>query len=203
MIHSVRFKAVLDTNVLFPMVQRDILLWFAYFDLYTPVWSMHILAEFEKVVREKYPNLTESQIRKIVDLPGKAFPFASVRNYESIIDTIELNDPNDRHILAVAIKSNSDVIVTNNLKDFPRKYLQTFEIESKHPDDFLCDIIDIDHLRASEAFHEMVLNKRKPDLNEFEVLDMLRKNNLKNSADFLHSLYSIQNQWIRNFFKNP
>jgi hypothetical protein len=35
MIHSVRLTAVLDTNVLYPVIIRDILLWFGHYDLYT------------------------------------------------------------------------------------------------------------------------------------------------------------------------
>lgn len=36
MIHSVRFIAVLDTNVIYPVVIRDLLFWFAHYELYTP-----------------------------------------------------------------------------------------------------------------------------------------------------------------------
>jgi len=36
MIHSVRFIAVLDTNVIYPIIIRDVLFWFAHYDLYTP-----------------------------------------------------------------------------------------------------------------------------------------------------------------------
>ncbi|KPM30968.1 Hypothetical protein I595_2947 [Croceitalea dokdonensis DOKDO 023] len=33
MIHSVRFICVLDTNVIYPIEIRDLLFWFAYYDL--------------------------------------------------------------------------------------------------------------------------------------------------------------------------
>jgi hypothetical protein len=35
MIHSVRFTAVLDANVVYPVIIRDLLFWFAHYDLYT------------------------------------------------------------------------------------------------------------------------------------------------------------------------
>ena len=41
---------------------------------------------------------------------------------------------------------------------------------------------------AVEAFKEMVLNKKNPELDEYEVLDCLRKNGLKDTADYLHAL---------------
>ncbi len=42
-----------------------------------------------------------------------------VGDYEDKIETIHLPDPDDRHVLAAAIKSHSQLIVTYNLKDFP------------------------------------------------------------------------------------
>ena len=44
MIHSVRFTAVLDTNVIYPVIIRDFLLWFALFANHTSlmVKALHI-----------------------------------------------------------------------------------------------------------------------------------------------------------------
>jgi hypothetical protein len=50
MIPSVRFQAVLDTNVIYPLISRDLLFWFAHYDLYTPKWSKHIFDEWEEVM---------------------------------------------------------------------------------------------------------------------------------------------------------
>ncbi|WP_431294600.1 hypothetical protein [Pedobacter sp. P26] len=50
MIHSVRFKAVLDTNVIYPVVIRDLLFWFAHYDLYTPKWGANIFCEWKEVM---------------------------------------------------------------------------------------------------------------------------------------------------------
>jgi len=55
-------------------------------------------------------------------------------------------------------------------------------------DDFLTDIIDLNHDVAVEAFKEMVFNRRNPDMDEYEVLDQLRKNGLTETANYLHSL---------------
>jgi len=53
MIHSLRFTCVLDTNVIYPIDIRDLLFWFAFYDLYTPKWSKHIFSEWEDVMRRK------------------------------------------------------------------------------------------------------------------------------------------------------
>jgi hypothetical protein len=41
---------------------------------------------------------------------------------------------------------------------------------------------------AIEAFREMVMNKKNPDMDEYQVLDALRKNGLHNTANYLHAL---------------
>lgn len=186
MIHSVRFTAVLDTNVIFPVIGRDLLLWFAHYDLYTPKWSKHIFDEWEQVMQRK--GITDEEAKKRTAKVNMAFPDAFVQSYESLIPLLTLRDEKDRHVLAAAIKTNANVIVTNNLKDFPETYLQTFGLRAKNADDFLTDIIDLDHEQAVAAFKEMVLNKRHPPLDEYQVLDQLRKIGLKDTADYLHTL---------------
>lgn len=90
--------------------------------------------------------------------------------------------------MAAAIKTNANLIVTNNIKDFPEEYLQSFSIHVKTVDDFLTDIIDLNQEQALAAFKEMVLNKKNPKQDEFEVLALLRSAGLKDTANFLHSL---------------
>lgn len=186
MIHSVRFKAVLDTNVIFPVIIRDLLFWFAHYDLYTPKWSSHIFDEWASVMERK--GVPKEEVLKRVNVANKAFPDALVLNYEGLIKTLELPDPNDCHVLAAAIKTNANVIVTNNLKDFPIDYLQTFGLKAISADDFLTDIIDLNHDDAIRAFQEMVLYKKSPPLDEYQVLDLMRKCGLKDTADYLHAL---------------
>ena len=46
------------------------------------------------------------------------------------------NKSNDRHVLAAAIKSDANYIITFNLKDFPKKVLDKHKIEAINPDVF-------------------------------------------------------------------
>jgi hypothetical protein len=59
---------------------------------------------------------------------------------------------------------------------------------AKSADDFLTDIIDLNQDTAIEAFRRLVMNRRNPDLDEYQVLDALRKNQMTDTADFLHAL---------------
>lgn len=186
MIHSVRFICVLDTNVIFPLWIRDLLLWFAYHDLYTIKWSKHIFDEWLDVMIQK--GISKDEALKRTNIVNNAFPDALVENYEPLIDTLELPDDKDKHILAAAIKTNASLIVTNNLKDFPKEYLLSFGLSAKCADDFFTDIIDLNHETSIKAFRDLVLIKKNPPLDEFQVLDIFRKNGLKETADYLHSL---------------
>ena len=62
------------------------------------------------------------------------------------------------------------------------------EGKTKSADDFLTDIIDLNHDQAIKAFKEMVFHKRNPDLNEFQVLQSYRQIGLTETANYLHAL---------------
>lgn len=185
MIHSVRFTAVLDTNVIYPVVIRDLLFWFAHYEMYTPKWSKHIFNEWIDVMKRK--GVASEEIVKRVQKANLAFPDALVDQYECLIGQLSLPDENDCHVLAAAIKTNAHVIVTNNIKHFPQKKLDNYGIKVKAADDFLTDIIDLSPEIAIKAFREMVLNKKNPEFDEFDVLQLLRKNGLNDTANYLHS----------------
>ncbi len=186
MIHSVRFTYVLDTNVIYPLWIRDLLLWFAHHDLFTPKWSKHIFDEWLEVMKRK--GIPEKEAIKRTKVINKAFPDALVENYEPLIETLTLPDIKDRHVLAAAIKTNASLIVTNNLKDFPKDYLLRFGLCAKNADDFFTDIIDLNHETSIKAFKDLVLNKKNPPYDEYQVLDIFRRNGLKDTADYLHTL---------------
>lgn len=186
MIHSVQFIGILDTNVLYPIEVRDLLFWFAHYELYTPKWSIHIFDEWKEVMMRK--GLPEEESLKRIEKANRAFPDALVEGYEHLINSLHLPDMKDCHVLAAAIKTNADVIVTNNLKDFPTETLEAYGLCAKSADDFLTDIIDLNHDKAVEAFKQLVLNRKNPDLDEYQVLGALRRNGLVSTADYLHAL---------------
>ncbi|MEQ9102028.1 MAG: PIN domain-containing protein [Imperialibacter sp.] len=185
LINSAHFTAVLDANVLFPVVIRDYLIWLSLYDLYTPKWSGKLLEEFTDIFQKRNLNLSPEQISRQVKLINKACPHALVEKYEAIIPSIKLPDENDRHVVAAAIKCNANVIVTYNVKDFPNEYLESVGLAAVDPDTFIADMIDLSPARCYEAFREMVLTKNKPPYEEQQYLDILRRNRLVQTADEL------------------
>lgn len=81
MIHSVRFICVLDTNVIFPIEIRDLLFWFAHYDLYTPKWSKHIFDEWKNVMIRK--GVSEKEANKRIQKANLAFlmPWLGITNH--------------------------------------------------------------------------------------------------------------------------
>jgi predicted nucleic acid-binding protein len=65
-----------------------------------------------------------------------AFPDAEVTGYDGLIDQMTC-DPKDRHVLAAAVRSNAEVIVTFNLQDFPLESVAHYDIDVVHPAEFL------------------------------------------------------------------
>jgi predicted nucleic acid-binding protein len=186
MVHSARFTCVLDTCVIYPIDIRDLLLWFAHFDLYRPKWSQTIFDELHGVMIKN--GMPEEIAKKQISRINEAFPDALVNNYEELVEKLSLPDPKDCHVLAAAIKSDANLIVTNNLKHFDNTYLSKFGLCAKNAADFLTDTIDLNSKVAIEAFTTMVAHRKNPSLDVYQVLDILRKRELKNSADYLHSL---------------
>lgn len=186
MIHSYRFTCVLDTNVLVPIVIRDILFWFAYHDLFIPKWSQHIFDEWESVMVRR--GVSSRDIAKRKAAANNAFPDALVSNYEELISGLTLPDSKDCHVMAAAIKTNANLIITQNLKDFPADYLATYDLVAKGVDDFLTDIIDLNNKTAKQAFLDMVLQRINPPMDAYQVLASLRNIGLIDSADYLHTL---------------
>lgn len=185
MLHSGQFAAVLDACVLYPAPVRDLLLCMAEQNLYRPKWSDLINQEWKNNLLQKRPDLQEKQLTYTVSLMNKAFPDAEVNEFSKFINVLTLPDPDDRHVLAAAIRCHADVIVTFNLKDFPADTLKAYDIEPVHPDQFIVHLIDLDKEKSLVAFKQQVGRLQNPSKSEHQVLKTLKKCNLKKTVKYL------------------
>lgn len=188
MIHLPRFVAVLDACVFYPAPIRDLLLHLADAGLYAPKWTATIHEEWVRNLLANRPDLTAAHLAKTRAAMDAAFPAATVRHFEGLIDALHLPDPDDRHLLAAAICCQADVIVTANLKDFPAAALAPYEVEAQHPDAFVSQLIDLNPDKAVDAFRQQVAGLRKPPMTAQQVLAILRKVGMGGSADQLAAL---------------
>ncbi|HBM90782.1 MAG TPA: PIN domain-containing protein [Rhodospirillaceae bacterium] len=137
------FTALLDACVLYPAPIRDLLVHLAKTGLYRAKWTDKIHDEWIRNLLTDRPDLTKEQLNRTRVLMDKAVLNGLVHNYEDLIQAMALPDPDDRHVLAAAIRCRADVIVTYNLKDFPENILNKYDIQAQHPDEFISHLIDL------------------------------------------------------------
>jgi len=103
------------------------------------------------------------------------FPEARVTGFESLIETIELPDINDRHVVAAARLGHADVIVTRNQKDLPAMALRRWGLEVVTPDCFLQDMLDLFPQAILDAVADQARDTRRPSLTVEQVLASLER----------------------------
>ena len=114
-----------------------------------------------------------------------AFPEALVEDFENLIDALELPDPDDRHVLACAIQTKASVIVTENLKDFPREPLERYDIVALGLDEFIADTLDLAGTEAIAAIKRMRKRFGNPKIGPDELILRIETLGLTQSADIL------------------
>ena len=100
-----------------------------------------------------------------------------------------LPDPDDRHVLAAAIRCGAQVIVTFHLKDFPRDKLTAFEVEAQHPDEFVLGLIDLAPAAVTKVVTEQAASLKNPPRSVGELLDVLLQQGLVQSVAKLRDLF--------------
>src|SRR5450631_1494690 len=138
------FVVIYDANVLYPSTLRDVLIRLAQTGLVQAKWTETILDETFRSLHANRPDLDETRLQGTRNLMNLAVRDAVVTGYEPLIGSLHLPDLDDRHVLAAAIRARAQIIVTFNLSDFPPEALTDWDVEAKHPDDFLVDQFHLD-----------------------------------------------------------
>jgi predicted nucleic acid-binding protein len=127
------FVVVYDANALYGNAQRDLLIRVAQSGLVQAKWTDQILDEMLSNLAKKRPDIPAEKLGTLRELMNKAVRDCLVTGYEPLIESLRLPDPDDRHVLAAAIKSSAQVIVTTNLRHFPEAELRRWNVEAKSP----------------------------------------------------------------------
>lgn len=75
-------------------------------------WAEIILDEWIRSVLKNNVELTSEKLDRTRKLMNKAVRDCLVIGHEELIDSLALPDPDDRHVLAAAIRVGAEVIVT-------------------------------------------------------------------------------------------
>jgi len=159
------YRVVLDACVLIPMPLADTLLRMAETPrLYLPKWSQMIMDEVTRTLIEKWDLAPEKAHRREQEL-RLHFPESWVEGFEPLIDVMT-NDAGDRHVLAAAVHSHSELVVTYNRRHFPDSSVRSWEIEVQGPSTFLRGLYDLDAGLFVSKLHEQAsaIGNRLPQL---------------------------------------
>jgi predicted nucleic acid-binding protein len=188
---SSRFTVIFDACVLYPAPLRDLLMWLGLSGRFRARWSARIHEEWQRNLLKKRADLTREQIERTARLMDAAIPDALVEGYEDLIAGLDLPDPDDRHVLAAAIRCGASVIVTFNERDFPGQALAPFGIEAQHPDAFVDDLFDLDPAAVIQAAQRQRKQLRHPPMEIDRYLDVLLKQGLVQTCRALAPFKSI------------
>lgn len=172
------FTVVFDACVLYPAPLRDFLMWLGLSGLFRARWSAQIHDEWKRNLLKNRPDLTAAQLDRTSAMMDAAIPDALVTGHEALIEGLILPDPDDRHVLAAAIRCGASVIVTFNEKDFPAQTLGSFGIEAQHPDEFADNLFDLDQAAVVAAAQRQRQTLKSPHIDTERYLDILRKQGL-------------------------
>ncbi len=138
-------------------------------DMFRARWTDQIHDEWIKSVLEDRPDLKREQLERTRFLMNVHVRDCLVTGYEDLIEGLTLPDPDDRHVLAAAIRGAASVIVTFNLHDFPPEYLGKFGVEVQHPDEFITHLFDLapDAVCAAAKSHRVSLKNPPKTVDEY------------------------------------
>jgi predicted nucleic acid-binding protein len=160
--------AVLDANVLFPMVLRDALLRAAATGCFRLHWSARILDEVaHSLVDDR--RMDAARAAALRTLMEEAFPDANVDDWERLEPKMG-NHPKDRHVAAAAASIGAGFIVTSNIRHFTAL---PAGIIAMTPDQFLSELLTVRPDELMAALEMQAAGYRRPPLSVAGLVEQL------------------------------
>ena len=154
-------------------------------------WTDGIHDEWTRSVLRDRPDLKPEQLQRTRDLMNAHLRDCLVTGYQELIPGLKLPDPDDRHVLAAAIKAGASVIVTYNEKDFPAEVLDPFGIEAQHPDEFLVYQFDLNKAAVCNAGRLQRAALKSPPKSVQVLLDTFESQQLPTFVERLRQFQSL------------
>jgi len=186
------YRAVLDTCVLVPSLQRDFLLQLATEEAYAPGWGSGILFELDHVLAGLHAKrgISDSASRRqhLFDQLKRAFPGAEVQAPKDRDYSYGLNDPDDGHVAHAAIIGKADAIVTDDRRAgfSAARVLVQADIETVHPHQFAANTVSAHPHSGLRALQEMSNRQTNPPQTPGQILELLvTRHNMTEVAEIL------------------
>ena len=165
-----RPRVLIDTCVLYPTVMREMVLGVAARGAFEPVWSARILEEWARAAIKLGPT-GEAQARAEIALLRGNWPGAERAASPSL--------------LAVAVASSADMILTLNAKDFPRQILAEEGLSRADPDSYLHGIWQATPELVAPVADAVLQEARRLSGEQWEMRALLKKARLPRLAKAL------------------
>ena len=176
------FIVLYDACVLYPAPLRDLLMRLARTELFRAKWTAEILDECFDGIRRQRPDLDADKLARTRELMIRAVPDCLVTGYEGLVTSFELPDPDDRHVLAAAVRAGAQIIVTANTRHFPDKVLEQFGIEAQDADEFVVNLIDIDAATVPGVVTAQAADLRNPPTTIEQLLALFERQGLNRAV---------------------
>jgi predicted nucleic acid-binding protein len=167
-------RVLLDANVLYPTVMREVLMGAAGEGLFEPLWSARILEEWARAAARLGPEV-EAVARGEIAALSAQWPRAEVRVPPELERRLWSPDPNDVHVLAAAVAGSADAVLTVNAKDFPRGLLAEEGLVRLDPDQFLRGLAEQAPEVMQRVVEATVAEARRLSGEEWTARSLLKK----------------------------
>jgi predicted nucleic acid-binding protein len=159
--------------------------------LYRAKWTDQIHEEWIGSLLKNRTDLTREQLNRTRTLMNEHVPDCLITGYEALIPSIQCSDPDDRHVIAAAVKGRCSAIITYNLRHFPEQELERYDIEAQHPDEFINHQFGLDHASVLIAAQRCRARLKHPPLTASEYLRKLAEQELPKTVDELSNYETV------------
>ena len=160
------------------------------------LWTETILDEMVASVLKERPAVRADRMLRMRKLMNQAVPDCLVYEYEHLIPSLRLPDENDRHVLAAAIVGGADVIVTDNVADFPPSVLKRYRLKTQTTDKFLCSLLSMDADPFIEALERVRKRLKAPSQSSAVFIEGLESCGLVETIARLRPIYRDRG-WLK------
>lgn len=187
---SSNYTVIYDACVLYPAPLRSFLMYLALSGQFRARWSNDIHDEWIRNLLKKRSDIDPHKLNRVRELMDSHVPGCLVEGHESLIPSISLPDVDDRHVVAAAIQTRAEAIITFNLKDFPDDALAPYNLRAIHPDDFIMDLCDLNLASVLQAAQRHRASLQNPAFDPEGYLDLLLNQELPQTVSRLRPLHS-------------
>lgn len=164
--------AVLDADVLVPILSCDLLLSAFDHDLFQPVVSPTILAEVERTLRTDFGHLDVDALGRRARLVRAVLAFHT-RPDAVVTDAVGGVNPKDRHVAALAADAAADVVVSNDQRLRRQLAALAPPVHAVGADRFAVALLAEDRDAMGEVVDTMAAKRRRPPVTRDELVQQL------------------------------